>query len=87
MCLWKKNEYVFHNDELKMQEIEGFIAAVFSIVGLLLDPTTCANVFLNSEQTILIYRRKMCIGPRFTWILPQKEFSGLVVSEDQQGEG
>ena len=54
LCLWKKNEYVFHNDELKMQEIEGFIAAVFSIVGLLLDPTTCANVFLNSEQTILI---------------------------------
>merc|ERR1712241_1136865 len=44
-----------------MQEIEGFIAAVFSIVGLLLDPTT--------------------------WILPKKEFSGLVVSEDQQGEG
>ena len=29
----------------------------------------------------------MCKGPIFTWILPKKEFSGLVVSEDQQGEG
>ena len=29
----------------------------------------------------------MCTAPKFTWILPQKEFSSLVVSEDQQGEG
>jgi len=27
LCLWKKNEYVFHinNDELKMQEIEDLL--------------------------------------------------------------
>ena len=29
----------------------------------------------------------MCTAPKFTWILPKKEFSSLVVSEDQQGEG
>ena len=28
----------------------GFIAAVFSIVGLLLDPTTCANIFLTVNK-------------------------------------